>query len=106
MLNPCQIKTPLPEDALRLSSCVARESLSVLGDMDIAVLGKDPNISADKLLGKPVTVSVLMRDQSTRELSGYVTRFTQSGTDGAFYAYQMTVRPWLWMLTRDRKSVV
>ena len=100
MLNPCQIKTPLPEDALRLSSCVARESLSVLGDMDIAALAKDPNISADKLLGKPVTVSVLMRDQTTRELSGYVTRFTQSGTDGAFFVYQMTVRPWLWMLTR------
>jgi type VI secretion system secreted protein VgrG len=100
MLNPCQIKTPLPEDALRLSTCVARESLSVLGDMDVTVLGKDPNISADKLLGKVVTVSVLMRDQTTRELSGYVTRFTQSGTDGAYYAYQMTVRPWLWMLTR------
>ena len=100
MLNPCQIKTPLPEDALRLSTCVARESLSVLGDMDVAVLAKDPNISADKLLGKPVTVSVLMRDQTTRELSGYVTRFTQSGTDGAYFVYQMTVRPWLWMLTR------
>ncbi len=100
MLNPCQIKTPLPEDALRLSSCVARESLSVLGDMDVAVLGKDPNISADKLLGKSVTVSVIMRDQTTRELSGYVTRFTQSGTEGSYYVYQMTVRPWLWMLTR------
>ncbi|MDP3822216.1 MAG: type VI secretion system tip protein TssI/VgrG [Burkholderiales bacterium] len=100
MLNPCQIKTPLPEDALRLSTCVARESLSILGDMDVTVLGKDPNISADKLLGKAVTVSVLMRDETTRELSGYVTRFTQSGTDGAFYVYQMTVRPWLWMLTR------
>ncbi|MEQ1685564.1 MAG: type VI secretion system tip protein TssI/VgrG [Burkholderiaceae bacterium] len=100
MLNPCQIKTPLPQDALRLSTCVARESLSVLGDMDVTVLGKDPNISADKLLGKVVTVSVLLRDQTTRELSGYVTRFTQSGTDGAYYAYQMTVRPWLWMLTR------
>ena len=100
MLNPCQIKTPLPEDALRLSSCVARESLSMLGDMDVSVLGKDPNIPADKLLGKAVTVSVRMRDQTTRELSGYVTRFTQSGTDGAYYAYQMTVRPWLWMLTR------
>jgi type VI secretion system secreted protein VgrG len=101
MLNPCQIKTPLPEDALRLSTCVARESLSMLGDMDVTVLGKDPNISADKLLGKTVTVSVLMRDQTTRELSGYVTRFTQSGTDGAYYVYQMTVRPWFWMLTRS-----
>jgi type VI secretion system secreted protein VgrG len=100
MLNPCQIKTPLPEDTLRLSSCVARESFSVLGDMDVTVLGKDPNISADKLLGKTVTVSVLMRDQTSRELSGYVTRFTQNGTDGAFFVYQMTVRPWLWMLTR------
>ena len=57
MLNPCTIKTPLPEDALRLSTCVARESLSVLGDMDVSVLAKDPNISADKLLGKPVTVA-------------------------------------------------
>ncbi len=100
MLNPCLIKTPLPDGTLRLQSCMARESLSVLGDMAVTLLSADPNISADKLLGKPVTVVVTMRDESQREISGYVARFAQSGSDGRYYVYEMTVRPWLWLLTR------
>ena len=100
MPNPCLIKTPLPDGTLRLQSCMARESLSVLGDMAVTLLASDPNISADKLLGKPVTVVVTLRDETQRELSGYVARFAQSGSDGRYYVYEMTVRPWLWLLTR------
>lgn len=100
MLNPCFIKTPLPEDSLRLKSCKASEELSTLGEMAVTLLSSDPNISADKLLGKPVTVVVTLRDETERELSGYVARFAQSGSDGRYYVYEMTVRPWLWLLTR------
>jgi len=98
--NPCFIKTPLPETSLRLNSCMVRESLSVLGDMVVTLLATDPNISADKLLGKPVTVSAVLRDETLREISGHVTRFAQSGSEGRYYVYEMTVRPWLWLLTR------
>ena len=98
--NPCFIKTPLPESILRLHSSMVRESLSVLGDMAVTLLATDPNISADKLLGKPVTVSAALRDETQREISGYVTRFAQSGSEGRYYVYEMTVRPWLWLLTR------
>ena len=98
--NPCFIKTPLPETSLRLNSCMVRESLSVLGDMAVTLLATDPNISADKLLGKPVTVSAVLRDDTLREVSGHVTRFAQSGSEGRYYVYEMTVRPWLWLLTR------
>jgi type VI secretion system secreted protein VgrG len=98
--NPCFIKTPLPETSLRLNSCMVRESLSVLGDMAVTLLATDPNISADKLLGKPVTVSAVLRDETRREISGHVTRFAQSGSEGRYYVYEMTVRPWLWLLTR------
>jgi type VI secretion system secreted protein VgrG len=100
MLNPCLIKTPLPEDSLRLKSCKASEELSRLGEMAVTLLSSDPNISADKLLGKPVTVVVTLRDETQREISGYVARFAQSSSDGRYYVYEMTVRPWLWLLTR------
>ena len=100
MLIPCLIKTPLPEDSLRLKSCKASEELSALGEMAVTLLASDPNISADKLLGKPVTVVVTLRDETQREISGYVARFAHSGSDGRYYVYEMTVRPWLWLLTR------
>ena len=41
MPNPCLIKTPLPDGTLRLQSCMARESLSVLGDMAVTLLSHD-----------------------------------------------------------------
>ena len=35
-----------------------------------------------------------------RYFNGYVTRFAQGGMVGRYYEYRMTVRPWLWFLTR------
>jgi type VI secretion system secreted protein VgrG len=100
MPGPCLLKTPLADDLLRLQSCVWRESLSDLGEARLMLLSEKKDISPDDLLGKPVTVTLAYRDDAKRPLNGYVTRFVQGGFEGKYFVYEMTVRPWLWLLTR------
>jgi type VI secretion system secreted protein VgrG len=100
MPGPCLLKTPLADDLLRLQSCVWRESLSDLGEAKLVLLSEKKDIAPDDLLGKPVTVTLAYRDDAKRPLNGYVTRFVQGGFEGKYFVYEMTVRPWFWLLTR------
>lgn len=100
MPGPCLLKTPLADDLLRMQSCAWRESLSDLGEARLVLLSEKKDISPDDLLGKPVTVTLAYRDDAKRPLNGYVTRFVQGGFEGKYFVYEMTVRPWLWLLTR------
>jgi type VI secretion system secreted protein VgrG len=100
MPQHCLLKTPLPEGTLRLQTCTAQESLSQLSDITVTALATASNLAAYKLLGKPATVVVTQRDGSERELSGYISRFAQTGFNGSHHEYQLTIKPWLWLLTR------
>jgi len=100
MPSPCLLKTPLKPDLLRVRSCVAREALSELGETQLVLLSEKMDIAPDDLLGKSVTLTLAFRDDAKRHLNGYVARFSQGGFDGKFFIYEMTLRPWLWLLTR------
>ncbi|HEX5686591.1 MAG TPA: type VI secretion system tip protein TssI/VgrG [Ideonella sp.] len=100
MPSPCQLKTPLAPDLLRVQSCVSREGISELGEMQLVLLSEKKDIAPDELLGKPVTLTLAFRDDAKRHLNGYVARFAQGGFEGKYFIYEMTLRPWLWLLTR------
>jgi len=100
MPSPCLLKTPLAPDLLRVQSCVLREGMSELGEMQLVLLSEKKDIAPDDLLGKPVTLTLAFRDDAKRHLNGYVARFSQGGFEGKYFVYQMTLRPWLWLLTR------
>lgn len=57
-------------------------------------------MSPDALLGQVVSVELTLRDGSLRHWSGHCTRFGMCAPSGRHYGYAMTVRPWLWFLTR------
>ena len=99
MPNVMEITTPLGADLLfhRMSG---REDISHLFEYQIDLLSARSDISLDEIMGKNVTVKLELPDNSTRYFNGFVTRFTQMGTHGRYYAYHATVRPWLWFLTR------
>jgi type VI secretion system secreted protein VgrG len=100
MQSPCQLETPLGDELL-LASCTAREALSTLGEAELSLRSEKKDIDPDDLLGKPVSLSIALGDEDARRhLHGYVTRFTQGGFEGRHFLYRMTVRPWLWLLTR------
>jgi len=100
MASPFRLKTALPEDTLRVHTCVSREGLSDAGDTVLTLLSERKDIQASELLGKPATLTIALRDDAPRYLSGYVTRFAQRGFEGKHCVYEMQLKPWLWLLSR------
>src|SRR5437867_3401092 len=54
----------------------------------------------DDILGQNVTVRLDLDDDKQRFFNGHVSRFAQTGRSAIYATYQVTVRPWLWFLTR------
>jgi len=100
MPPPITISSPLPADDLLFESMTVSAGLSMLGDTQINLLSLKPDLQPEDLLGKPVTVTVQLRDDSKRYFNGYVTRFGIGAHRGRYHGYQATVNSWLWFLTR------
>jgi len=100
MAAPFRLQCALADDVLRVHACASREALSELGETTLTLLSERKDIRASELLGKPATLTMALRDDGPRHLGGYVTRFSQTGFEGRHTVYQMTLRPWLWLLTR------
>ena len=98
---PLVFHCPLPAEDLLFESMSVSAGLGQLGEMQLHLLSEKEDIAPDKLLGQLVRVSMLLRDGSTlRHFSGHCTRFGMGAPSGRHYGYAMTVRPWLWFLTR------
>jgi type VI secretion system secreted protein VgrG len=76
------------------------EQLGRLFEYELDVLSKKDSIKLEDLLGKRVTVSLAMADDSKRYFDGFVSRFALVGAVGDLTWYHATLRPWLWFLTR------
>ena len=97
---PITLKSPLPAKDLLFESMTVSSGLSMLGEMQLGLVSEKPDLKAEDLLGKPVTVVVQLRDDGMRYFHGYVTRFGIGLHRGRYFGYQASVRPWLWFLTR------
>ena len=101
---PITLKSPLPAKDLLFESMTASAGLSMLGEMQLGLLSAKSDLKPEDLLGKPMTVSVQLRDDAKRHFHGYVTRFAVVASPGLrrgrYFGYQASVRPWLWFLTR------
>jgi type VI secretion system secreted protein VgrG len=100
MPSPFRLKTPLPDDTLRVHACVWQEGLSDLGEATLTLLSERKDVAPTDLLGKSANLTIALRDEAPRHLSGYVVRFALTGFEGRFCVYEMTLKPWLWLLTR------
>ncbi|MBS0447264.1 MAG: type VI secretion system tip protein VgrG [Proteobacteria bacterium] len=100
MASPISLKSPLPSKDLFFESMADTGGLSALGETQLGLLSEKPDIKAEDLLGKSMTVEVALKDGSVRHFNGLVARFGLGAHRGRYYGYQATVRPWLWFLTR------
>jgi type VI secretion system secreted protein VgrG len=100
MPSPISFKCPLPQDTLRFESMTATQQVSALDSLELTLLADKADIAAEKLLGQPASVTLLLRQGGKRFFHGLVTRFGQGLARGRFVQYQATLRPWLWFLTR------
>ncbi len=98
------IATPLGKDKLLLKSIVITEQLGRPFVMKADLLSEEPAVDFLEMIGKGVTVRLRMPDTSggdkQRFFSGYVSSFVQRPRAEGFFAYEATIVPWLWFLTR------
>ena len=82
------------------------EGLSQLFEFHLRLASQDPNIELKQMIGQPVTISLQLTtafaSSEQRYFHGYVTHFSHLDTDGGLATYSATVRPWLWMLSRQQ----
>ncbi|MEC4562419.1 type VI secretion system tip protein VgrG [Pseudomonas inefficax] len=95
-----QINSPLGPDKLILAEMGGSDELGRLFDYELQLTSDDPAIDLNALLGKPMSLSVQQGLGTSRYFHGIVARCSQSVDQGQFASYRVTLRPWLWLLTR------
>jgi type VI secretion system secreted protein VgrG len=98
-LRQIAINTPLGADVLLVRRCSIREEISRLFRIELNLSSKKSDINFDDIIGKNVTLRLEL-DNQTRYFNGFVSRFVQTKAERSYSAYQATVVPWLWFLTR------
>lgn len=106
------IDTPLGKDVLLLVRCAGTEEISSLFSFELEMLSENHNIAFKDIIGKNVTVSILLPDGSKRYLNGIISRFSQgrgggeAGGDPRFSNFTATMVPFFWLLTRTSDSKI
>ncbi|TFY89545.1 type VI secretion system tip protein VgrG [Pseudomonas kairouanensis] len=95
-----KITSPLGPDVLLLNQMGGGEELGRLFNYELQLTSLDANIDLNQLLGKPMSVGVQLADGGERHFHGIVARCSQDIDQGQFASYQVTLRPWLWLLSR------
>ena len=92
--------TPLGDDVLVLAELVTQERLGRLFEYEVVALSEDPEIKGLDLLGKNITIRLEKETEGTRYFNGYVSAFHTLPNTGLLSKYRISLRPWLWFLTR------
>src|SRR5262245_51503733 len=100
MARQIELTTPLGPDVLLFRAMRGREELGRLSEFNLSALSTQADIKPGGLLGKHVTIKLELANGGPRYFNAYVTRFAQGGMVGRYYEYYMTLRSWLWFLTR------
>lgn len=95
-----RLTTPFGDDVLVLSHMNAVEAVSGLFEFNIEALSLQANLDFNSALGQDCTVKVMTVDNLERYFNGVMTEAHWAGGQQDLYAYEIVLRPWLWLLTR------
>lgn len=95
-----ELITPLGDNVLVFHALEAAEALSRVSEYEIDCLSDKTDIDLDAILGKQVSLRLMLPTGGKRFFSGYVIRFAHTGTLGRFQTYRASLRPWPWFLSR------
>ncbi len=105
------IFTPLGKDFLLLQRFSNSEGLSQLFSIEVDLLHEEDEagvtptyINPASIIGKGVTIKITQKDETSREFSGIVNRFSQGGRSERFSNYRATIVPYTWILTQKFQS--
>ncbi len=107
-----KLKTPLGEDVLVVTGFEAREGLSQLFNIQIDCISEQKAVDLASLIGKKASIKYAPEEPEPRYFSGLVVEARASGDGRAapgdetarVYDYQLTVRPWTWLLSQAMDS--
>lgn len=99
-----QLKTPFGEGALQLQRISGDEYISGLFRYHLQMTSNEDDLDFSAIVGKQVTVSIMMADGTKRYINGYVARFAHAGNTLDYTYYFAEVVPWLWILTLTQNS--
>jgi type VI secretion system secreted protein VgrG len=100
------VDTPLGRDVLCLLGFKGHEEISTPFQFELEMISENHNISFESIVGRNVTISVVLADGSVRFFNGIVAGFRQgsggeqAGSDPRYSFYNATVVPWVWLLNR------
>ncbi len=99
------LTTPLGGDVLIAIAFSGVEDLSTLFRFTLSMASTNTAITADQLLGKPLTVKIARPEGDPRCINGIVTSFAAADrmVDG-MRRYDVILEPKLWLLTRTTDS--
>ncbi len=92
------LHTPLGKDALLLERLNGQEEMSKLFKFQLEMVSERDSIAAKDIVGKNVTFTVDLPDQTPRYFNGFVSRFSFCGTEGRLSRFKAEVVPWFWFL--------
>ena len=94
-------QSALGKDKLVIGNFMGTEGLSELFEYRLTVFGEDRNVDFDKILGTNCNVSVGSNHEGIRRnFNGVLVDAQWSGAEDALSSFQLTLRPWFWLLTQ------
>lgn len=104
--RPMMIATSLGADGLMIKSMHGVETLGRLFRFELELVAEKTAVHAKDVLGKNVTIQLIMPNDKVRYFNGYLARFEFHSIDEAnrdherLFYYRATMVPWAWFLTR------
>ncbi len=93
------VSSPLGKDELLLHSMSATERLGRPFEIRLNLLSKDNDIALDDVIGKNFAVRLETRAGNEKHFNGIASHFAHVGTHRNYVQYELTLRPWIWLLT-------
>jgi type VI secretion system secreted protein VgrG len=101
-----KVTTPLGPNKLLLKSFSGEEQISGLFHFLLEMVSEDRKLDFSAIVGKNLTVTLLLNDGGKHYINGVVGRFMQEDNDARFTTYYAEIHPWLWMLTRSSDCLI
>jgi type VI secretion system secreted protein VgrG len=112
-IRMASVKTPFGKDEVGLLSFEGTETLGRLPSFDLQLISEKKSLDPKQILGQPVGVTLKLGKGKLRHFHAHAVQFGRATLRTRYYAYQVTLVPWLWFLTRatncrifQNKSVV
>ena len=97
-----KVTTPLGQNKLLLKSLSGEEQVSGLFHFLLEMVSADQALDFSSIVGKSVTVTLLLNDGGKHYINGIVGRFMQEDSNVRLTTYYAEIHPWLWLLTKTR----